>query len=735
MVNRKRLASLVALSGLAFSVTGVVLTPTARAQSVAASKAADSANEKVPIRKITLYRSGVGYFERAGKVEGDADIQLRFNTDQINDILKSMVLLDKDGGRIDAVSYGSKEPLARRLASFGVDISGNPSIPDLLNQLRGASIRVSAGEQVQGTILGIEQRVVPAGKDQPARTEPYLNLVTPNGLRSLAISGISSFEILDKELAGELNKALEALAEYRADRTKTVDIHFSGEGVAAAGARDVVVGYIHEMPVWKTSYRLILPDESAKKAPDAKAASLAIQGWAIVENNTDQDWNDVRLALVSGRPVSFQMDLYEPLYVFRPTVPVPVIPGVAPRAYQGGMDASLGLAMEQAGRETEHLAYKPTASRRAPGAPQPTAAPEPAAPASGAAKDKSNMFGGVSADDMASYAARSQAAAGEVGEVFQYELEAPVTIERQRSAMIPILAASISGRRVSIFNLADGSEHPMRGVEITNDTNLQLLPGPLAVFDGSEGKSAYAGDAQIGHIGQGDKRLLAFAVDLDVSALTESTSNSNITKLRIVEGMFEQTVKTESKTSYAFKNADEKRARTIIVEQTKYPGWTLTKPEKAAEVTQSLYRFEVPVAPGKADSLVVAQERIESQRVGLTNYDMATLVQFHTNGKLSDKVMDTMRDLGRRQGEIAQAERDVQELDRQIGEINQDQSRIRENMARIDKTSQLYTRYMTKLSDQETRLEELNDTRKKAQAKLEGLRKDLNDYIRSLNVE
>lgn len=719
-----RAAALILLAGLAAPCSFTI--PTAMAQGAAGARAGDVAAEAVPIRKITLYRSGVGYFERSGRIEGDAELQLRFNTDQINDILKSMVLLDRGGGRIDAVSYGSKEPLARRLASFGVDISGNPSIPDLLSQLRGAPIRVSAGEQIQGTILGIEQRVVPpTGKDDRVRTEPFLNLVTPDGLRSIAISGISSFVILDKELAGELNKALATLAEYRADRSKTVDIHFSADGAKGPGPREVVVGYIHEMPVWKTSYRLILPDESPKETPDAKPASVAIQGWAIVENNTDQDWTDVRLALVSGRPVSFQMDLYEPLYVFRPMIPVPTIPGVAPRAYQGGVDERLGIAIESAPRSEADFSRRSAPARDAKAAA--SKAPPPAPPTAG--------YAGVSADDMASYSARAQAAAGEVGEVFQYELEAPVTIERQRSAMIPILTASISGRRVSIFNLADGSEHPMRGVEITNDSDLQLLPGPIAVFDGADGKSAYAGDAQIGHIGQGDKRLLAYAVDLDVSVLTESTSSANITRIRIVEGMFEQTVKTESRTSYAFKNADEKRPRTIVVEQAKLHGWKLVRPEKPIEETQSLYRFEVPVESGKTATLSVLQERVESQRVGLTNYDFATIVQFHRDGKLSDKVMEAMREVSRRQGEITRAEREVQELDRQITEINQDQSRIRENMARIDKTSQLYTRYMTKLSDQETKLEELNDSRKQAQGKLDGLRNELNAYIRSLNVE
>ena len=595
-----RLTALLAVAGFAFPLA---MTTAALAQGRApmtSSAAKESAADRVPIRKITLYRSGVGYFERSGRITGDAEIQLRFNTDQINDILKSMVLLDKGGGRIDAVSYGSKEALARRLASFGVDISGNPSIPDLLTQLRGAAIRVSGGEQTQGVILGIEHRTVPGGKDDALRTEPYLNLVTPAGLRSIAISGISSFEILDKELADELNKALAALAEYRADRTKTVDLRFSGEGVRDAAEREVVVAYIHEMPVWKPSYRLILPDEPAGASSPSGAtrpATAAIQGWAIVENNTDQDWHEVRLALVSGRPVSFRMDLYEPLYVFRPLIPVPTIPGVAPRAYQGGMDGIFAEMAESEQGVPERQSMKRGLS--APGAPAPSSATK-----MGRAAGFAGDYAGISVDDMASYAARAQAAVGEVGEVFQYELEAPVTIERQRSAMIPILTASISGRRVSIFNLQDGSEHPMRGVEITNDSDLQLLPGPIAVFDGAsgaEGKTAYAGDAQIGHIGQGDKRLLAYAVDLDVQVLSESASDSNITRLRIVEGSFELTVKMQQRTSYTFKNADEKRSRTVVVEHTRLGGWELVRPEKPSEITASLYRFELPVAAGKSE--------------------------------------------------------------------------------------------------------------------------------------
>jgi hypothetical protein len=304
--------------------------------------------------------------------------------------------------------------------------------------------------------------------------------------------------------------------------------------------------------------------------------------------------------------------------------------------------------------------------------------------------------------------------------------------------MIPILTASVSGRRVSIFNLADGSDHPMRGVEITNDSDLQLLPGPIAVFDGSGGtggKTAYAGDAQIGHIGQGDTRLLAYAVDLDVSVIAESATDSNITRLRIVEGSFELTVKMQNRTSYTFKNADEKRNRTIVVEHTKLGGWDLVRPEKPAEVTPSLYRFELELPAAKSGSLSVVQEQVQSQRVGITNYDLATMVQFHRDGKLSDKVMDAFRDFGKRQAEIAQAERGVREIERQVSEINTEQARIRENMGRIDRASQLYTRYMTKLTEQESQLEDLSERRKTAQDALDQLREDLNNFIRALNVE
>lgn len=665
----------------------------------------------LPVTNITLYRSGVGYFERRGEVQNDAQVQIRFNTDQINDILKSMVLLDLDGGMIEAASYGSKEPLARRLASFAVDISDNPSMGELLNRLRGARVGVSTVEgKVAGVVMGVEKRSVPVA-DKGVVERPFVNLVTDTGIRSIDLSAVTGLEILDKELASELSKALAALAEHRADNTKTVDLSFRGRG-----GRRIVVAYVHEMPVWKTSYRLVLPDESGGEP--------TLQGWAIVENTTDEDWNDVSLSLVAGQPVGFQMDLYQPLFLTRPIVPVPVTAGVAPRAYEG----------EFVDWDKEEARAK---SMMAPGAAPVMEMVEQLRDQSAARPRRvgSGNFdlpgdGRIDASAMSQYAAQAQASAGEVGEVFQYRLDQPVTIERRRSAMLPILSAAIEGDRVSIFNRNDGMDHPMRGVDITNTSGMQLMPGPISVFDGA----AYAGDAQVGHISAGDERLLAYAVDLEVLVNTEERRDSNLMTLRIVNGLIEETRRSQYTTKYVFKNNDKGDARTIVVEHAKTEGWDLVKPEKPKSETNSGYRFEVKVDKDASGVLEVVIERTDSHTIALTSYNLQTLLTYVREGKASEQVVAAVREAARLQQRVSDVDLQIAAIEKERGEITADQARVRENMTRIDRNTDLYARYLQKLGEQETRLEQMV-------GQLEQLRKDrqqrqaeLEQYVRNLNV-
>lgn len=724
---------LAVLAGTAMPMPSALAQPTSPASSRTPAPTAPSAD--LPVSKITLYRSGVGYFERQGRVDGNAEVQLRFSTDQINDILKSMILLDLDGGRIDSVSYGSKEPLAKRLASFGINIADNPSSGEILQRLRGTPVLLTTPSgEISGTIMNVEKRstVLPGAASAPANVAelPWINLVTDKGVRSVDLTTVTGFQILDKALAEELNKALSALAEYRADRTKTVDLRFSGQG-----ARRVVVGYVHEMPVWKTSYRLVLPDVDPP-AGDPKKGQVVIQGWAMVENTTDQDWNNVKLGLVSGRPVSFQMDLYEPLYAFRPSVPVPTVPGVSPRIYALGVDREEQAERMATGRSTEGIygnvmqsqATLNDARRVIAGAP---GAPAPARSGLFRADMDAAAYKSISTEDLTKYAPGSAATGQSVGEIFQYEVDLPVSIERQRSAMIPIITANCTGRRVSIFNVADGSQFPMRGVEITNDTGLQFLPGPISVLD----SGAYAGDAQIGQIPKNDKRLLAYALDLDVAVLTTPETESSITKLTIVDGLVRQQIKERRKTTYEFSSKDSKRGRTIILEHTKLPGFELVETEKPSEQAQDLYRFTLALDASKAQKFSVTQEQIRADSIQVVSFDMPTIVSYHKAGKLSDAVLDAFRSVAAKRSAINATEREIAQQEELSKEISDEQGRIRENMTRIDRNSPLYQRYMTKLTDQETQLEDLRGKRDAAQKTLETQRGELNEFIRTLNVQ
>src|SRR3954471_13436277 len=284
---------------------------------------------QLPIEQVVLYSSGVGYFQREGQIEGDARIDLTFPVQDVNDLLKSMVLRDLDGGHVSTVSYDSAAPVERTLRSFALNLTSNPALADLLNQARGEKVEVSlqqgaAGQpaSLTGTVVGVEKQRQPQGKDNTVEVA-LLNLWCADGLRSLKLSEVQRVRFLSPVLEGELRKALEALAQSHDAQKKAVSLRFEGEG-----KRQVRVGYVVENPLWKTSYRLVL---------DPKGARPYLQAWAVVDNPSDDDWRDVRMALVSGRPIFFRMDLYTPLFVPRPVVEPELFASLRPPTYSGDL--------------------------------------------------------------------------------------------------------------------------------------------------------------------------------------------------------------------------------------------------------------------------------------------------------------------------------------------------------------------------------------------------------------
>lgn len=672
---------------------------------------------RMPITGVTLYRSGVGSFERQGPIAAGDTVSLRFAQDGINDLLKSMVILDEQQA-LRGVSYESNEPLTRQLASFGIDLSGNPSLADLLGRLRGTRITVSSDDgPISGTILGSETREQAVGESKEPIAVPYINVLTDSGIRSVNLTTVGSVQLQDGGLNAELGKALAALAAHTTDRFKSVSISFAGQG-----SRTVRIAYVGEMPVWKTSYRLVLPSAEKPKDPSL------LFGWAIVENSTDDDWSDVRLSLVASQPVSFEMNLSQAMHIERPKVPVPMVAGAAPRVYGDSTAFEAQRELSVAAKRKAGGGGGGEMGRERTPAPAVASAPLPRAVAS----DAAGMFGGNEGNEELSWkmAATAQAEGGSVGESFQYTLRNPVSIARQQSAMLPIISSDVQARRISIFSASDGIDHPMRGVELSNSSGQQLIPGPIAVFDGN----AYAGDAQIAFMGAGDKRLLAYAVDLDVACAVTNDSTTAIVSVRIVDGSIEETQKVRSSVTYAFKNKDATRGRTLLVESPKSAGWDLIEPKKPASETAQVYRFELEIAADKTASLSVVQEVTTRQRFAATGYSLPDLLAHASSGKASSAVVEAVRKVAAMQSAIADVQRKLESDAAERQSIASDQERVRQNMGSIEKGTELYRRYLAKFDEQENRLAELEKSSIEWKRQLQQLNEELKRYLNGLNI-
>ena len=650
----------------------------------------------VPVTKVVLYSSGVGYFEHTGIVQGNGFAALRFKTSQINDILKSLVLQDQDGGRVGAVSYASQDPLAKTLKSFQVDITRNPSLADLLNQLRGARVTVLAhAEKVSGTIIGVETRRIPADKGEPVDVA-VLNLLAGGTFRAIELQSISNLSLDDPELEDELTKALSALAQARDQDKKPVTINFLG-----TGARRVRVGYVVETPIWKTSYRLLLDD---------KTSGGQLQGWAIVENQTESDWANVSLALVSGRPISFMMDLYQPLYSTRPTVVPELYASLRPQVYEGGSNT-----------DSARMSMSPgTAQRNAAGMARRGVA--------GSVLSRLEEVVVTSAMDATS-SVQAIASGMKLGELFQYVV-GNVTLPRQKSAMIPIITDSISLERLSIYNAAVLQSNPLNGVRLKNTTGKHLLQGPITIFD----KGGYAGDARIDDVPPGRQRLLSYGIDLDVTVdNARHTQTSAVQTVSISRGSLFVRRKLVATQEYAADNKAD-RDKTLVIEHPIRAGWKLVDTQAPMETTPTLYRFKGLATAHKVTALLVREEWVQGETVAMLTADLNQLLFYSTTSEIPKDVREAIARAVQLKQDVLDVERQIAARTQRIVDITVEQNRIRENMKTVAPHTPFYDRLLAKLNEQETSIEGLQHERDALTTRRDGVRRELEEYLAALHV-
>jgi hypothetical protein len=708
------------LAGLSVAGLGalaLLIVPSMTRARAVAQQEEPAKSAALSIGQVVLYSSGVGYFQREGQVEGEARVDLSFPVSDVNDLIKSMVLRDLDGGSISAVSIDSSAPTERTLKSFAINLTGNPTFSDILNQARGEKAEVAlanagagAAGTLSGTIVGVEKQRQSVGKDVVETA--VLNLWCSDGMRSVKLADVQRVRFLNANIDSEFKKALETLALSHDTQKKAVSIRFVGEG-----KRRVKVGYVIENPIWKTSYRLVLGSKEEEKP--------YLQGWAVVENPTDEDWKDVRMALVSGRPISFQMDLYSPLYVTRPVVVPELFQSLRPVAYSGKLDKDDG-AMAFAGK--------------------PGAGPAPMqARARGyrsAAFDKKEMAG----EGKGGFALRMQAemreplnlggsvataaTAAKLGDFFQYAVDKPVTLPRQKSALLPIVGKDVQASRISIYNERTQAKFPLLGLRFKNTSGVHLMQGPITVFEGS----TYAGDARVLDLQPNEERLISYAIDLGTEVNpVPSFDSGKVLTVKAVKGVVHTTVKNRQIKTYQIKNRNDQE-RTVLIEHPVNNAFHLTG-DKPKETASDFYRFEVKVPAGQSKNQVVVEEREDRNTWSIVNSGDEQIRWFMSQSAASPKVKKGLQQAMTLRWALEKTRREIREMQRQLDTIVNDQVRLRANIKEAPENSKIHKRLLDKLDEQETQIEKYQADIKKAQTSEHSQQKAFDDYLANFSAE
>lgn len=676
-----------------FSTCASLLMMSVLCRSATPSSSLDPLSQDVlPITKIVIYSSGVGYIQRNGEVEDDTSVQLRFKTEQINDILKSMIVQDFDGGHISTITYGSRDPLTKTLKSFAVDLTSSPGLSGILKQLPGERIEVISPEPIQASIVSVETKEEKVGEHGIVQVE-YLNLLTENGLMSLPLRQLQQIRLLNPQLDAELRQALLVLAQSHDTQKKSVNVIFNG-----SGKRRVQLAYLAEMPIWKMTYRLSLQNSDA----------LYLQGWAIVENATDEDWNDVHIALASGQPISFLMDLYQPLYIKRPLLLPELHPSIKPQQYEQSFEAPAPQRKQMKKRDADRRPGRFGLMRAAPSTPLAEEAP----------------IGPTES------AVRSTAEAENLGALFSYSITTPVTIPRHTSAMLPIVSTNIKGEQVVIYNEKVHHKFPLNGVRLQNDTSLFLSQGPMTVFAAGR----YAGDARLGDLAAGQNRLLSYAVDLKSEIVASSSKHDDqLISVSIRKGILIATHKARREKVYTMTNRDETQ-KTVLIEHPLKPEWELVTPPEPFEQTRDAYRFRFVSKAGETTQLSIREEKVLRQAVKLVDAGSDRIIHFIQARELEPSVRQALQQVVTLRNNLAATRQRLTRLRERKQEIAEEQSRIRQNLARLAKNAALYNRYVSKLNQQETEIETIDVQLTKHKRTEDAQLKALQDYLLNLDI-
>jgi hypothetical protein len=639
------------------------------------------------ITRVLLYKNGMAYIVRSGQIT--APVSLTFHPEDMNDVLKSFTAWNPDTGALYSVGYTTGIPSSRTLGRFPFDIS-NPAtgLGGFLVQVKGAEVKLDhSGKDVQGKLVAVQQTDHTTAPQMSSSDHRLTVLLKDGSLQSMWLSDVRSVEFVDTQLRDQLRSYLEVLAAGRQDVTREVSVY----PVPAAGP--IQVAYLQQFPLWKTSYRVDLGQRESK-----------IQGWAQIDNPTGESWDNVTVSLLSGAPVSFMMNLYDPLYTNRATVPVPGGQVAAPRQYESAVFSNSNERQEAARAFGAPPPPQPPAAARA-------AAPLPAGGGGGGGR------GGGGAAALPPPITFQQAASMQVEDFFEYQFPFPVRLASRQSALLPFLQKTMNVERLSIFNARSDRGNPRLGAQLENNTGVPFEAGPVTFFQDTR----YAGEAVLDYLPRGEKRLVSYGVDHDIQISSKAQSQPQVTtRVTVNKGaavLFRESTLT---TTYEIRNKGTDR-KSLIVEHPRI-GDRKLKGVEPFETTDGFYRFRVALNPGQSTEFAVPEVIAQQTTVVLESLTREQLVMF-SGRETPASVREKLGQIVETQEQIAAMREDYRKTQEGIDTLFRDQERLRENLKALRDTSedqQLRTRYLDQLKKQEDQIDA-------SRAKSEAVSKQITD--------
>ncbi|MCF8531556.1 MAG: DUF4139 domain-containing protein [Reyranella sp.] len=650
--------------------------------------------QDLALKRVMLSSGGMGYFEYEAAVDGDATLKLTVPLQQVDDVLKSLVVYDDKGG-VGSLSLPGREPLAQAFKDLPFDQASLESPAELLATLKGAQVTVGGSRAISGRIVSVQGDTVALGDGKGTTSRTRISLFTDRGLQQFILEDAENLQFTDPILRDQVGGALIAIQGNRAKDARTIELTTRG-----ADKRTVRVAYIVEVPVWKASYRLTLGGDPA-------ATRSALQGWATIENLSGQDWKDVDLTLVSGRPVSFHQALYNAYYVTRPEVPVEVAGRLMPGVDRGGVQAPQAKSSTVPAPAPQRLQMERSI------APSTAAAPPPPPPMA---------------------AASDQIEASDAATQVVFKFPRAVSVGNGRTLSLPIIDRQIPVQRLALYQAETAVRNPLAAIRLTNDGDSGLPPGLITIYERDKGGYVtYVGDARLSGFPAGEKRLLAYALDEKITIERDTSQANRLSTGTISQGLLKLSRIVRQTTVYRVRGP-AKEPRQLVIVQPRLPGWTLAKPDaKGVEISEGNYRIPFSLPGGdQTQTFEVVQEIVQQQDLRLVDGATDQIRVYAQAREFDAKTRDALTKVLQLQQAVAEAERKAKQIEAERQQIIQEQARLRDNLARVPANSDLQRRYLATLDKQESELEALAKRRTEAETGVEAARDALRTYVAQL---